>query len=617
MTAKNFIHELKLRLDAPVFSWCAAALHQDSLVWDSLTGPVSIGSLGAQALENFTNEPSNWTPAALALLALGNPITITNLRDPDWVMLEPDLHRQADQVFNSWISEWPATQWTLADAGLVALALRERQVFHGNWGFLMEISKEVLSWPGHSTGSVVACLVGMAADPAELLATLLSLDTRLALHGLLCCPATVEQQAVLLSGLLHNSPEAILIETIQMLSQVRPELIAFLEPLVFPALPDPTAQQQQIKSIYPAAKAISATTQSIHHLTQRASAFAASQQLDQALMLYHKALHASRQVQAVITDQVAQTYYSLTQYLKGVEADSTDTANEASEEHIDKAEMAALQAWEEAIRLDPDTLAYHARFAWALLEVDRIEEAQATLDQIHPTANDSSANAEYPMLYWATQARLAARRADLEQANIYLNKASVSYNPELVEYQVLIALAELGVEIGNLQIAEQLVRQALENQPNDPTALTLSARIQLAMANSHQGLEDAQLANSFSPNVERLRLVVNALEANGEWNQALSEHQNLLSLLYEPASADFHSLAACALQAGLPETAVEACHQALKLDPQDGLALRLLGDIALSEGNSTIAFDYFQQAVHASPNKPPVWLSLARFYQDF
>ncbi len=97
MSAKPFALELRKLFGSEASSWILKALYQEPLVNDYLGDPTAANG----ALEALCNSPSDWNAARLGLLALGDPIAIGNLCDPDFSALEPELHQRAKAALNA------------------------------------------------------------------------------------------------------------------------------------------------------------------------------------------------------------------------------------------------------------------------------------------------------------------------------------------------------------------------------------------------------------------------------------------------------------------------------------------------------------------------------------
>ncbi len=106
MTNINFSLQLKSKFSPAEWPWVLVALRQDKGVWQALEKT----KLGMQAIKSFPAQPAAWSPAALALLALGNPVTLDDLRHSPLRPLEQDLFHQASRVYESWMKDQQAPE---------------------------------------------------------------------------------------------------------------------------------------------------------------------------------------------------------------------------------------------------------------------------------------------------------------------------------------------------------------------------------------------------------------------------------------------------------------------------------------------------------------------------
>ncbi|MBA4398292.1 MAG: hypothetical protein C0396_00210 [Anaerolinea sp.] len=159
--------------DAP---YVLTALSEDALVWNALQQPEFLQAI----LSDESVISSFWSPASLALRPLGNRVSFADLTAEHIPGIEVSLRKQALEVLEDTLrgGQPPAN---LAQAGLLALALRERRRKTQSWrGFLTEL----LSVQNKSTSNLVevwqtplACLYGMIPDKWDFLESLLPQDS--------------------------------------------------------------------------------------------------------------------------------------------------------------------------------------------------------------------------------------------------------------------------------------------------------------------------------------------------------------------------------------------------------------------------------------------------------
>ncbi|HAE26838.1 MAG TPA: hypothetical protein DCG58_06755 [Hyphomonas adhaerens] len=221
---------------------------------------------------------------------------------------------------------------------------------------------------------------------------------------------------------------------------------------------------------------------------------------------------------------------------------------------------AAARLTASLVATDPAEARAHRLLAQALRRLDRPEEAStAETDAIQAAAGS-------PQLRKAAQAMREARIEHAEQ----LIRDYLDRDPD--DPQALRMLAEIAAVCGHGEDAERLLRKALEEAPGFvPLFLNLAALLQdldrpaEALAVLDEALTrspDNRLARSFKAEL---------LTQAGDMNDALQAHEDLLRLA--PRTANFvlnygHALKA----AGRGAEAVTAYRKALQLDPKSGLA---------------------------------------------
>lgn len=599
MNTSAFFNGLRRHFEAQDFDpasplgWVLSALRQEPVIWDEF-----IGALGDRALSSLSNDPHEWTPAAVALLALDFSLPLKNLQDPDWVALEPADHLRAEQAYETWTEQNKKSlsgQWTASNAGLVALALRERVVFYGNWHYLETVFNQYLPFP--SARPVAACLIGMAPDPDRLLAVLFQINPDLGVHAFLCRPAAEEQQASDFAAILNGLPEEQKLQAIPTLARIRPGLAQ--------RIPIPDAFYATEKLI-PNTYDVSPEIEAIQNHLQKARALLAVGQPAGAIQLYQQALHVSHLLQGFLTAQTA-------------------CAQRAYETvPNDDGPAAALQSWEQALQLDPENLEYASQYAWALLNQQRPEEALVALRDASAGFSETQTSiaafgrhwsARLPFLFWGSLARLEVNEDNFDLAETMIECALDNLILDRCNINDLLTLGGLAMDLESTTAAQRLFKSALEIQPNHSGALQMLAELELQTNQPESALLNSSLARTYQPEPKTQRLLIRSLQANQEWSAALDETKSLIGQLEAPAPGDWRLVAVSALQAGQVETAIQACNQALHLDPQDGLAVELLGEIALSEGKPDAALHDFESAAQLCPDQASPWLKLAAQYQ--
>jgi tetratricopeptide (TPR) repeat protein len=537
-----------------------AAMRQDPTIWQACLSVERYPSLACLP-------PPEWSPAALALAALGqppDPQPLHSLR-----AIDPHLRLRAGRAFERHTqprsSLTPTIQADLAEAGLLALALRERRRLIGSWdGLRAELSLAALT----SWRTPLACLFGMIGDPAALLANLLGDGAHadwnaLALHAILSNPLPPPAQANLLQPLLPANPLPLLAQ----LAALRPTLAGRLAAEALRQA-EPTDARQAAQLAALAGQAQTA----LEHLR-----------------------HASQQLQLAQADLNAQTARLIRQH---------GLADPA----------VSLAHWQQAIELAPHQPAYAAALAHHLLDHGQALEAAQVLH-----ANIS--HHEHPHTRFAL-ARLAYENGDHERARhlciqtlhtLEHQAASPSSNQDLTD------LATLLLELGRPRLALQAIELALQSNPTDASLLALLAQAYFAAQEPAAGMNAMYLATRLAPhNLSLRRQFAARLESEDRWAEAWPERHAIAASAEDNADPlpDLHALAACALRAGQPQETAAACQHALALNPQDGPLHALYAEALLRLGDLAAAGEHFNTATLLAPALPGPWLALAQAYQQ-
>jgi tetratricopeptide (TPR) repeat protein len=581
------IVEIKNRFSDEHWPWIIQALRQDSLTWETITS----SELGARALQTLGDQPQNWSPASLALLSLNSPVGIESLKTLPLRPLAVPIRKKTNLAYEQWLANPKEPLETLQQAGLLALGLREQRINDSWENLCSHLDRKASGLP-----SVLACLYGMIPDPFDLLRAFLHPDTGLfnpdlVVHIVLSNPTPAASQYDIFRDLMDDLPLPQRLVMLDLLNEQRPSVARELATHI---LETQTVSLQRLENAVASApeNSLSGWSKSLTLLDQVLQAtqvYQHSSQAEPAMTLLNHANTHARRFQAYLAAQLAL----------------------AAAGHGECG--LSLEAWKQATQLEPENSAYAAQLAQALMESNRLTDAQAylTARKMDQAQNDHPAL----LIIQAQLTHQTGKPAEIQLAAQQAYLALAKLGREGVSNQQLFALA-------NLLFAHDLPKEtvhtaqiALGRQPEQADFLGLLAQAHLAAGSPAQALSAAVTAQALQPEAENLlRLTIECLEANQAWQAALAERQNLLTS-QQPLPADLRALASCALKAGKPEEAAGACQLALEIDAQDGLSYALLGEANLLMGNTQAALDYFHQATELAPNQSAPWLALAEAHQ--
>lgn len=608
---------LKVALDPADWAWVLAALRQDTTIWENLQDE----EFHSEALMQIGKQSRGWSPAVLALLALGahEPPAIQlvyHLRDDLQYSLDAGLRRKAAQVFEEPSNSLNPSldrddvrsgELDLKQAGLIALALRERRRVMGTWdglpGELVLANRGDLS----NWATPLACLYGITPDPLDMLHALVSSNTspdwhKLALHAVLSNPFPEEEQAELFLAMLTRLPRTGRLALLRQISYQRPTLAARLAQKLL-ALRQTGDLARSVAELE--AGAYLAHMDILSILLLQAETYQIADKVEDATPLLAEARNTALRLQSVITAGSA----------------------EAAEKRGEMAE--ALSAWEQAAELTPnptDALLYRTRKAQVLLESGQLEQARACLPDVTSEQAENGRAERAFFMAGLAGARLTAAGGDEEYARQSAMKLVESAEgtgsfPKVEDVPALVNLAELLVELGLPEEAVRVARAALTLRPNQPEILIVSGKASSQAGFNEEAIEAAQIAAALEPERDDIRCqLAGYLETAGAWAPALNERLALAEASPDLQSADdWLALAACALRASQPQHAVEACRRAFACCEDDSacsLAHVLMGKVQASLQKPQIAQEHFTKATQLTPHKAEPWLALVRVQKD-
>ena len=659
MIAKKTTFLINLKACLPAEDWprILVALNQDALIWYNLEN----AALGVRSLAAFSSSPELWNPAALALLELQDTFPqaegiLPELKVGPACNIDQALQCAAARTYQEWLDGAQA-QATLGLCGLVALAWRADLAQSQLWDHLAVD----LQSPRPGAATALACLFAMLPEPEKLLMNLVrpvqgrpAFD--LALHALLSNPLPEAVQVEYLQPMLAALDPAQKPVFLRKLARQRPQLATLFARQVLTGFPAVKTLQAEF---YPAEdQRLQDDSQDDHRhwlsmqdglgLPSAASPdeLAASYQAQIASLSQAAALQTLASQPALAARTLAQlirAVRNLQGHLSAQLAQAVQQAHHSSmltdegQAQESETHAAVLEAWRQAVGLLPEEGGYSTALGAALIAAKRPAEAQPYLAKADQAAILQAA----PFLACA---RASLHQADHEGALSAANQALQAIeNGDGLDQQQAVDLCRLFVQLGKPEQALRAAEHAVKIYPGSYRLHALLAELQSDAGYSQAALHTASLALALAPTgsaiadspasddlpasadltaraglpaVEDLRrLFVYNLEQVEAWELALQERSALMAGLTSPAIDEFLGLARCALHAARPAQALQACRQALEIDPENEPALGLSAQVALDLGEPAAAIDYLHRAIRQSPHLADYWLALAQAHQ--
>ncbi len=621
MEPEDIILKLRQLLSNADCQVIISSLRQDALVWESLQNPTN----SQKVLDAARTNPGMWSPAALFLIQFDNPALAVDLlnsisgRDS----LQPlahDLRQQSAQEYEKvYKSNQPPAD--LQQAGLLALALRERRHLKGSWqGFGDELigqNDANTSYLLQSWRTPLACLYGMIPDSLEMLSGILpsaSQDIKLGhistiLHAILSNPLSLDDQVNILTRFLNNFIPPLQLPWLQQLDFMGRSTLASHLALSLLGQPENAFYFAELKLEHADANHSEESSDPdtgesdcsfdpllkieppdlIEMTRQLAEFYEYAGNSDQSISLLLDARDMTRRLQARITSQLAISAGSL------------------QEDEV------YINTWEQAHSLLPNSSTIQACLASAYLRANQTEETQTIV----------SDHCDDPLVQLA-QAKLAAAQGNLVKAQEIGRLAFqkiVAHPPSNLAYVVLRQvkihphsedIIQDLLDLNLVQEASELATLSLANQPVNLGLINLAIQVSRRAGKLAEAVELAQIGVTLEPeNIAQHRLLAEFLEESQTWDLALSERQQVIELSTPPAIADLLALARCGLCLKKPAITLAVCQSILSENPEDGSAHHLHGKALLLSGSTQEAIDYFTQATLLIPEEPETWLDLS------
>jgi tetratricopeptide (TPR) repeat protein len=568
-----------------------SALRQEPLVWRSLEQPELLRAAAARMGE----ESGSWSPARIALLALGDPRPVEALRAEPMALLGPGLQELALQAYQN-LQRNLVPPNTLRDAALLALTLRERRRLTGTWvGMLAEILPK--AGQGESIWRApLAILYGLIPDPEEMLRSLLGKNTPLvaftwAMHIQLSQPFSDGEHVAGFSRLLHGMPVGYQLNLLRALSLYGREALAakLADHLL---LNHPAFIQQRALA---GAEGVDLTGISNRALAlqQIGTFYHIAGDGDQALSFFNAARATLEQWQAGLHLQRLNLRVSTPNLGSGPLVDNDQSAC-----------LAGAAGW-----MGEDLGAVMISHPYASSVINQVlPEQDSHLLQLKRAA--LIADREPAVARDMAKQAASGLVGDIAGQKLPLRGDFVTaWQPK----NALRLLIDLRMHEEALALADAL----LEFRPTDLVLLGQAAQICETLRRYDRSVRFATAAAALDPlNPTMQRELARLWGEAGNWDEAYTTWQVVLTLTEQPQVADQLACAQSALSGGRYEQAAALCQTVLVEDDNNGVALGLLGQALFYQGEPQQALSHLVRATLLAPDSLSIWLALAKVQQE-
>lgn len=173
------------------------------------------------------------------------------------------------------------------------------------------------------------------------------------------------------------------------------------------------------------------------------------------------------------------------------------------------------------------------------------------------------------------------------------------------------------IQLGDVENAVNSLHQAQALYPENPDFARLQAEIARQNGRSNDTIDALQTAVMLKPEDLSLRKsLAIAYEEQGDWKDALDERRSILKFFPEPPEQELLSLAATAIRAKQLSVAETACQTVLEMQPENGQANAIYGELLHARGDDEKALMHLTRATTLAPDLSAPWLVISRIYRD-
>ena len=569
-----------------------SALKKDPLVWEALQQPSTISGLASNL-----RSAELWQPANLALRILNSRMDLAALQGDHFPSVEPSIRKKALETFENLLRN-TSKPHDLREAGLIALALRERRRKTQTWVGLMD---EMKSFNLKSKNALIdlwktplLCLFGMTPDQEDLLKALLSkedfsLSKAWITHILLGNPLGEEETKRLFAMMIAEIPLPLQVEWLVFLKRYdESELAGWLANQIL--------REGRLKT-----GSLSGFDLDSLHQKSWVELAREALELQWTATLHQIAGHpAQSELFLSRSKNLLQHWLGGTtlQLISIVNPDPKITEMLWDEiEPLLSSQPLPETLMEEAVWLKPP-LSLLRRLSDSNLPI---------LVQVFMKGKDASLGEKQGKRGVVKEAIREWLKQQQNEEILPGGQFVFDYSP----FELLEILENLSLYQEALEVAQIYLQQRVK----DVSLLTWTAQLAHRLGQDDTAIQlirEAILLEEMDP--EHYRTYAKILEERNDWESALNIRREILDRFGDSSIEDQLNLVTCAIGGKNFELAVQTCQRIIEKDDEQGRAYTLLGLAQFGQGKLEEAHASLSKATLLTPEDARPWLELAHLY---
>lgn len=577
------------------------ALRQDQLVWKMITDP---GLNDLQVNPSRANPLAIWLPGDIAYFAITHETRSESLNDVSFA-LGADVRKRAAQTYEA-IFNTGLPPSDLAQAGLLALALRERRRLKGSWqGTLLDllIKKNPTDFSILSSiwKTPFACLYNYVTDFPQLVREIFSADyielslafVPVIIHAVLCTPQEDEKTLAAIFELFSPFALSLQIASLECLNDFNrsettqklaleylkypPTINYFTKTLVF------IEKNQEGLTALPSSHE---SAQIINDLSLLATFYrhaGKNQKCSELLELSSKVIDG---LKGEVVQNLAQSYHSSGK--------------------VDQ----AYQTFQDSIVKNPEANNLKVDFIYTLIDDGELDLA---FKLIETAPNLQLFTWLKPFLtseIEQTEIDPAIVTEVLQSIDAWQNSKHNDWADD-IQTGWLVRVIQKLLNQQHFHHAWRILEKAFDFTPNDLSLIQCAAELHQKWGKINQAIQYARMAAFLSPaSMEKQRVLAYLLLQSEQWQDAFKQFKALIRLQQMPESEDLLAFALSAVKTDQPEISLSICQNIIVENPQSARAYTIQAESYILMGNDEDARKSYLKAIEISPFEVENWQAL-------